>query len=462
MDFKRHRSRVHTWVSTTLAFLNLPFTTSSASAHQGQARLPWPHQPNALPPLKFGPSGTFHLSIFEDLHFGENAWEDWGPRQDVQSVKVINSILDSEPNIDLAVLNGDLITGDNSFHENSTVYIDKIVQPLVHHGLTWASTYGNHDNHANISGSHILARERRWPGTRTQQTFPDELDVGVSNYYLPVYGPDCSATNLPFDPLNHKHHGCTPALLLWFFDSRGGFRYQPTPDPTKLTPLPNWVDPLVADWFIHINTLFTRHSPNNKPIPSLAFVHIPPYPALTLQEQRASQSDPNWEAHHHPGINDDVPVATQAQGWCANGTAGDGCVYGGQDKPFWNAISTTPGVKALFFGHDHGNTWCAPWKGENAGTSPGQGEGQEKKTQKNNGINLCFGQHSGYGGYGNWIRGARQVVVSLGGAGEDVEVETYMRLESGDVVGAVSLNGTYGGDWYPATPNDQTKAPETR
>lgn len=483
MDLEHRGPRVQTWAPTTLAFLSLPFTASFAVGPQGQARLSWPHQPNALPPLKFSPSGTFHISIFEDLHFGEStfnrgtipdatpeptnmvrpidAWEDWGPRQDTQTVKVINTVLDSEPNIDLTVLNGDLITGDNAFRENSTVYIDKIVEPLVRHGLTWASTYGNHDNHVNISGAHILARERRWPGTRTQQMFPDKLDVGVTNYYLPVYGPDCSEADTPFDPFNQKHHGCTPALLLWFFDSRGGFRYQHTTDPTTLTPLPNWVDPLVADWFTHINTLFTRQTLSNQPIPSLAFVHIPPRAALTLQEQRASHSDPDWEGHHHPGINNDVPLATQAQGWCSNGTTADDCVYGEQDKPFWDAISTTPGVKALFFGHDHGDTWCAPWKGRNGRTNPSKGEGQ-KEEKKSNGINLCFGQHSGYGGYGRWIRGARQVVVSLGNVGKDVGVETYVRLESGDVVGEVSLNGTYGGDWYPAVPNDETRLPEKR
>jgi hypothetical protein len=27
-----------------------------------------------LPPLRFTPNGTFQISIFEDLHFGENAW----------------------------------------------------------------------------------------------------------------------------------------------------------------------------------------------------------------------------------------------------------------------------------------------------------------------------------------------------------------------------------------------------
>ena len=81
---------------------------------------------------------------------------------------------------------------------------------------------------------------------------------------------------------------------------------------------------------------------------------------------------------------------------------------------------------------------------------------------KGKGVNLCFGQHTGYGGYGDWIRGARQVVVSLAGLenDEDYVAETYIRLENGGVVGAVMLNNTYGEDEYPVTPDDRTKCPD--
>lgn len=46
--------------------------------------------------LRFSKDGTFQISIFEDLHFGENAWEQWGPQQDVKSTGVMNAILDAE------------------------------------------------------------------------------------------------------------------------------------------------------------------------------------------------------------------------------------------------------------------------------------------------------------------------------------------------------------------------------
>ncbi|XP_057437323.1 protein SAWADEE HOMEODOMAIN HOMOLOG 2-like [Lotus japonicus] len=38
----------------------------------------------------------FKLTLFADLHFGENAWMNWGPLQDVKFIQVMNSVLDSE------------------------------------------------------------------------------------------------------------------------------------------------------------------------------------------------------------------------------------------------------------------------------------------------------------------------------------------------------------------------------
>lgn len=76
------------------------------------------------------------------------------------------------------------------------------------------------------------------------------------------------------------------------------------------------------------------------------------------------------------------------------------------------------------------------------------------------GISLCFGQHSGYGGYGNWVRGARQVRVAIDRLRAGCrEADTWIRLETGAVVGSVTLNATYGRDWYPATPDDKTYCP---
>jgi hypothetical protein len=59
---------------------------------------------------------------------------------------------------------------------------------------------------------------------------------------------------------------------------------------------------------------------------------------------------------------------------------------------------------------------------------------------------MCYGRHTGYGGYGDWARGGRQILLDrqlLGG-----DVRTWVRLEDGSVSGNVHLNSTYGDDRY--------------
>ncbi|KAL2814281.1 Metallo-dependent phosphatase-like protein [Aspergillus granulosus] len=384
------------------------------------------HRAHALlsTPLKFSKDGTFQISIFEDLHFGENAWEAWGPAQDAKSVTVLNSILDAEARPDLVVLNGDLITGENTFLENSTSYLDQIVAPLVARGLSWASTYGNHDEQYNLSSAAMLARENRYRGSRTRSMVPGR-EAGVTNYYLPVYGP---GIRWPWS---------APKLILWFFDSRGGSYFQEQDSEGNAVPRPNWVDESVVRWFRRTTNYLT--SSYRKTIPSLVFVHIP------TNASRAAQTIDGIDEYREPGINDDYALAQQGQGWCEDGTNNnEECPYGGQDGAFMEALVEIPGILGVFSGHDHGDTWCYKWDTQIEGMSI-----------KGNGVNLCFGQHTGYGGYGNWIRGARQVLVEEK-ALKRGELDTWIRLESGDVVGAVSLNATYGEDLYPATPNDKT------
>lgn len=106
----------------------------------------------AWPALRFTDEGTFQISIFEDLHFGEAEDTDWGPLQDVDTLKVVQTVLDNE-SPQLIILNGDLITGEDTFKENSTDYVDEIVAPFVEAGLPWASTYGS----AYISTSSLPA-----------------------------------------------------------------------------------------------------------------------------------------------------------------------------------------------------------------------------------------------------------------------------------------------------------------
>jgi hypothetical protein len=123
----------------------------------------------------------------------------------------MNTILDHE-SPQLAVLNGDLITGENTHIHNSTKYVDQLLAPLVARRVPWASTYGNHDQQFNLSTAKMLATEKTYGTLSYTRDMVRVPRAGTSNYYVPVYG--------------SSGDDDAPALILWFFDSRGGSYYQ--------------------------------------------------------------------------------------------------------------------------------------------------------------------------------------------------------------------------------------------
>lgn len=123
-----------------------------------------------------------------------------------------------------------------------------------------------------------------WPNSRTtQMVFGNES--GVTNYYLPVYP---------------STGGDSPCMILWFFDSRGGFLYQQLNASGDQIGQPDWVDQSVVDWFKTENADLTSKYGE---LPSLAFVHIP------TNASQALQTEPGVNPNYQPGINDDVSMS---------------------------------------------------------------------------------------------------------------------------------------------------------
>lgn len=149
---------------------------------------------------------------------------------DTKTVNVMYSILDSErPNF--VVLNGDLISCEQSAPENTNVLINRIMGPLINRNIPFAATFGNHD--ASKTCNTRSMSEYMWgvKGTNgkklsfTTSSVPGGHDeVGTSNYFVPVYS-STDSTRL--------------AMILWFFDSKGGKKFQPGGDDVQMH---NWVD----------------------------------------------------------------------------------------------------------------------------------------------------------------------------------------------------------------------------
>ncbi|KAI2465790.1 Metallo-dependent phosphatase-like protein [Annulohypoxylon bovei var. microspora] len=356
-------------------------------------RQPHPHtlsRPSDSRALRFLQDGTFQITVFSDLHFAEDEDSVSGPMQDARTAEVVRNVLECESS-QLVVLNGDLISGYGTKADNATLYLDQVVAPIVDLGLTWATTYGNHDNQYYSRSADLLRREQEYENSLTRNMLPDNSQAGVSNYFLQVYSASGDQD--------------VPEVILWFFDSRGGGEPH------------DWVDDSVVDWFKETSANLAQQY--EKTIPSLAFFHIPITAAYEFQKS------PGIDPSREPGV-DGEEVTWQ------------GGMYDrkiGHDVSFMSALSSTDGLLATFSGHDHDNDWCYKWKPTTA-----------DQASAGDGVNVCYGRHTGYGGYGHLDRGGRQILLRQETLAE--EVITWIRLEDGLVPENVTLNATYGQDEY--------------
>ena len=111
-------------------------------------------------------------------------------------------------------------------------------------------------------------------------------------------------------------------------------------------------------------------------IPVHIFLHIPP--------------------QIYSKINDQVPFECQGLHEESNISVQD------HDFGFWSLVESWTGT--MHAGHDHGSGWCCPHKS----------------------MDICFGRHSGYGGYGGWDRGARVLELQ-----QDGSWQSWIRMENG-------------------------------
>jgi len=348
---------------------------------------PYPGKPR----VAFRRDGTFKLTVFSDLHYGENPWDSWGPEQDRNSTRLMKAVLtDEKP--DFVVLNGDLITGENTFRENSTTLIDEIVAPLNQAKVPFASSHGNHDNQANITHVEEILREQEVAPLSYTRMAPRGVGGtgGPGNYWVPIY---------------RRKNDAAPVLILWFFDSRGGFSAGP-----NSTRLPDWVDESVGGWIQSETEAMDAAWGSAEKRGALAFVHIPPHVATDLQINLDSKQNPGLNADSLDGSGS-VQATTDASN-------------SGKDDAFWNSVTQNiKNLHAVISGHDHGNEWCARDRSKN--------------------VIFCFDKHSGYGGYtgDGWGYGVRNLLFKSANPSDGVE--TWIRMEAGETHARITLNAQY-------------------
>ncbi|MBA0857842.1 hypothetical protein Goshw_018051 [Gossypium schwendimanii] len=351
----------------------------------------------------------FKVALFADLHFGENAWTDWGPKQDVNSIKVMSSVLDTETPeatylTDFVVYLGDVVTANNIPIANASLYWDQAISPTRSRGIPWASVFGNHDdapfewpmewfaasgipqlvcpvlnsgkqlddqnefplifytmkpnNFRGTSRLELMKNEMDYNVLSLSKSGPQDLWPGISNYVLQVLSKE-------------KPH--TPLVYLYFLDSGGGT-------------YPEVISTAQADWFKRISE---EINPDSR-VPELIFWHIP--------SKAYKKVAPKFRIHKPcvGSINKEKVAAQEAE------------------MGIMKILVKRPSVKAVFVGHNHGLDWCCPY-------------GQ---------LWLCFARHTGYGGYGNWARGSRILEINE----RPFSISSWIRMEDGSVHSEVILS----------------------
>lgn len=82
-------SLASTLIAASKVELNTSFVLETALAADLN---PYPTKPR----VTFRPDGTFKITVFSDLHYGENPWDAWGPQQDVNSTELMKIVLADE------------------------------------------------------------------------------------------------------------------------------------------------------------------------------------------------------------------------------------------------------------------------------------------------------------------------------------------------------------------------------
>ncbi|XXG50527.1 hypothetical protein AAC387_Pa02g4521 [Persea americana] len=332
--------------------------------------------------LSSSSSTTFKIALFADLHYGENAWTNWGPRQDIKSDRVMSLVLDQEKP-DFVVFLGDIITANNVPIANASFYWDQAISPTRKRGIPWATIFGNHDDAhfewpsewfsasgipqvqcpltTSLCSGKVTCSFR---GTTRLELMKDEIEK--SNLSYSETGPMHlwpSVSNYVLQVTASENPNSTVAFL-YFLDSGGGS-------------YPELISNAQVRWFEQKSQ---EINPGSR-IPELVFWHIP---------SKAYKKVAPMVGVHKPcvGSINKERVAAQEAEW-----------------GIMDVLLSRPSVKAVFVGHNHGLDWCCPYKK----------------------LWLCFARHTGYGGYGNWPRGARIIEITE----QPFSIRSWIRMEEG-------------------------------
>jgi 3',5'-cyclic AMP phosphodiesterase CpdA len=303
--------------------------------------------------LRYKDDGKFKIVQFTDTHW-KNGLED-----DQKTRNLMETILDIEKPDFVAFTGDDSYIGTRSnpstkAQDDPLAEYRELLVPVIERGIPWASAFGNHDVENLPITREDMIKVRMEYETCHNEVGPTDIG-GVGNFVIKIKGSG-----------DNKDAG-----LLYFFDSgtdsdlpMGGYAY---------------ITHRQVRWYLEQSEKFTQKN-NRKPLPALAFFHIP-----------LPEYDEVWDYHICYGQKNERVCSPKI------------------NTGLFSAMLVSGDVMGVFVGHDHTNDYYGDLYG----------------------IKLCYGRGSGHGGYGKegFLRGARVIEMLEG----QRDFNTWIRLEDGSL-----------------------------
>ncbi|MDR1494393.1 MAG: metallophosphoesterase family protein [Planctomycetaceae bacterium] len=292
---------------------------------------------NKTEKLRFTENGTFKIVQFTDTHYRTDK------EFSKESVKLIAETLEAEKP-QLAVYTGDIVVSVNIRQG-----WNDILAPCIERQIPWAVVLGNHDDEAKVSRKEIFQHIVNKPYSVT--SFGPENIKGVGNYVLEILDP--------------KNDGVK--FLLYCLDSNAY-------STIKGVPTYGWFENNQIAWYRRQSESYTKTN-GGKPLPALAFFHIPLNEYGEMIHFRAKTIGERKE--------NECPGAANSGMFLAMLECGD--------------------VMGTFVGHDHLNDYLGLWKG----VALGYGRFSGTKTtyvKEPHGARILEISNSGERSFKTWIR----------------------------------------------------------
>ncbi|NLP47316.1 MAG: hypothetical protein GX345_00045 [Clostridiales bacterium] len=305
-------------VLLALVLMTMVFLPAGASLGDG----------TTAPAMQFRQDGSFKILHLTDLHKRHS-----NDYNDIHTV-LLNRLAQTQ-DVDLAILTGD-IAMDGPLHE-VLENIDDIMTAFADCGIPVAVTFGNHDSEKGI-----ISREDLMA---VYNSYPNSISIDDGDLL-----PGCGTYNIPI--LSSKTQ--ETAFNLWVIDSgdydeEGHYGY---------------VQPEQIDWYVNKSNALKAQN-GGQLVPSMVFQHI-----IVPEIYDALIEKPFWVPTSVKRIYYDGRYYVLNP---ANTKAGRMDEY--PCPPYYNsgqfeAIVRQGDVLAMFFGHDHSNTFVVEHRGVDLVASP--------------------------------------------------------------------------------------------